>query len=150
MAKLTVLSDHATSPRAVVIHSVNASTDFAAVVNTILFPIAAFGAPFRTAVSLANKGISRIEALEAWAVRVFVGPGFIGSALDIMRLVWPSHPSSVFGSASADSPRAKRSDAGIEIRIIEGPGVGSNHQHKEDEVKDEKSNGSAIIVHRVK
>ncbi len=132
------------------IHSVNTPANFAAVMDPILFPITAFGTPFGATIALTHKRISGIETLESRAVGVAIGPGLVGAALDIICPIGPSHPLSVFRAPSADCQRAKRNDTGVEVRIVKGPHVGSNHQDEEDEVKNEKSNGRPILVERAK
>lgn len=149
ISKPTILRDQASSPRAVVIHAVNTSANLAAMMDPILFPVTALGAPFWAAIGLAHKGVPGIETLEPRAVGVVVRPSLVGPTFDIMRPVRPVrlfHPLSVCRPLSVDRSWAEGNDARIEVRIVEGSCIGGYHQEEEDEVKNKDSNAGSMFV----
>jgi hypothetical protein len=130
------------------VHAIYTPANLTTVVYAILFPIAALGAPSGAAVGLADEYISRIEIFKPGAIRVKVGSCCISAPLDIFYAVRPPRMFFAFRFSSLDSPRAERHHAWIKDGIIEGTRVGTDHQEKEDEVKNKNSNGSSIVLER--
>ena len=72
-AMLTSLGDHATHPRAQVVHLADAMFQLARMMRSVRFPLPAFGTPLWPAVGLADKDLLAVKGLEAGAVQVRVG-----------------------------------------------------------------------------
>lgn len=81
--QLTVLSYHATDPRAIVVHPKDAAADLATVMDPIRLPIETFRAPFRATVVFADKHVFRIELFEARTIRIKVGTIVVKPALEV-------------------------------------------------------------------
>lgn len=115
------------------VHLAHAALQLARVVGAVGLPLAAIGAPLRTAVGLADEDILAVKGLEAGAVWVLVG----------------RHPRIGLGVSATGAPRAEAFTAGvaaarqgdepwIELDGDEGAQVGREGEDDEDKVENEE------------
>lgn len=115
-------------------------------VDSVLFPVTAFGAPFGATVVLTDECVARIEALETRTVRIIIRPGLISPGFYVVGSVKPFRMFPLVRFQPLNCSWTERDHARVEVRIIKSSNVGANHQQKEDKIKNKNGNGGPVCA----